>query len=123
MKLDYDEVIKILSGLGHNPKESFGSSCKDCDFSWTYILSNNLECTPKPAAKEPETVGDPEIIYICPNCKRERHTITIDTLAGLTIGPYVNQRLALGLVTKGIIKVECKCGLKATFDWNNVRRQ
>ena len=72
---------------------------------------------------QPETAGDPGIIYICQNCKRERFTITIYPHAGtgMTIGPYINQRLGLGLVTKGILKIECECGLKTTFNWNKAK--
>jgi hypothetical protein len=57
--------------------------------------------------KPKEPVEDPEYRFVCPNCKRERFVITIDTLTKWRSG-----------FDTGIIKVECECGLITTFDWN-----
>jgi len=103
--------------LGHE----LGEICIKCGFSRNYILNNNLKCCPCSLVKlaneysrekveaEPKPADD-KIVYICPNCKRERFTIIIDTLqkAGIAVGT-------------GLVVIECECGLKTAFDWNNVK--
>lgn len=81
-----------------------------CTMKWASATGITLYTTSIYRIKpdyQPETVEDTEYIYVCPNCKRERFEITIDTLTGFLTG---------------VVQIECECGLKTTFDWNKIKK-